>query len=209
MKEYKVGDTIYVKGKVKAIDNTALPYCVDFGNGNNFIDFESGTVWVTSDNMIDELPTAEPVKPVLPKKVADELEYAKNHRHRNFYGYLRAASSDATSMDCPATTRFLDCFRGEKIKILSDAWYNAYTVEEKKYNLILGTDTDDGTNALFKSNPCTDDALGLNTDTYADDLKMAEFYKFTQKEIDKYNKDFWIKNLDLNDYKIEVTDDEQ
>lgn len=206
MKEYKVGDTIYVKGKVKAIDNTALPYCVDFGNGNNFIDFESGTVWVTSDNMIDELPTAEPVKPVLPKKVADELEIAKECKD-SFDVYIMRIINGHTTYENSRV--FWSNSADGVIKTLMDAWNNGYTVEtEKKYNLVLGTDTDDGTNALFKSNPCTDDALGLNTDTYADDLKMAEFYQFTQEEIDKYNKDFWIKNIDLNDYKVEVRIDD-
>ena len=94
-------------------------------------------------------------------------------------------------------------------KLLMNAYINGYTVEtENKYNLILGTGTDGDTNALFKSNPCTNAALLLDTDTYADDLKRDKFYQFTQEEIDKYNKDFWIKNIDLNDYKVEVPIDD-
>ena len=108
-------------------------------------------------------------------------------------------------MEYPAY--YISVISGKDEELLMSAYVNGYTVEkEKKYNLILGTDTDDGTNALFKLNynPCTDDTLGLNTDTYADDLKLYKLYQFTQAEIDKYNKDFWIKNIDLNDYKVEV-----
>lgn len=94
-------------------------------------------------------------------------------------------------------------------ELLMKAYVNGYTVvKDKKYNLVLGTDTGGDTNALVKYNPCTDDELWLNTDTYTDDLKLGKLYQFTQEEIDKYNNDFWIKGIDLNDYKIEVTDDE-
>lgn len=132
----------------------------------------------------------EPEKVVLTKEQAEIVEEA---RDSNYPASYIAGSSDDE-------------------ELLMNAYVNGYTVaKEKKYNLILGTDTDDGTNALFKLvnyNPCTDDALGLNTDTYADDLKLDKLYRFTQEEIDKYNKDFWIKNIDLNDYKMEVTDDD-
>ena len=93
--------------------------------------------------------------------------------------------------------------------LLWEAFFNGYTVEtEKKYNLILGTNTYGDTDALFKSNPCTDAVLCIDADTYADDLKRDKFYQFTQEEIDKFNKDFWIKNIDLNDYKVEVNIDD-
>lgn len=145
--------------------------------------------------------TEEPEKVVVSEEEAEMLETAKNPTFR--------PSSVITS--------YSSCHGGWDLTSdledrLMRAYVNGYTVaKEKKYNLVLGTDTDDGTNALFQLvnyNPCTDDALGLNTDTYADDLKLDEFYQFTQEEIDKYNKDFWIKNIDLNDYKVEVTDDD-
>ena len=132
----------------------------------------------------------EPEKVVLTKEQAEIVEEAYDSNYPA--SYIAGSSDDE--------------------ELLMNAYVNGYTVaKEKKYNLILGTDTDDGTNALFKLvnyNPYTDDALGLNTDTYADDLKLDELYQFTQEEIDKYNNDFWIKNIDLNDYKIEVTDDD-
>ncbi len=128
----------------------------------------------------------EPEKVVLTKEQAEIVEEAYDSNYPA--SYIAGSSDDE--------------------KLIMKAYVNGYTVaKEKKYNLILGTDTDDGTNALFRLvnyNPCTDDALGLNTDTYADDLKLDELYQFTQAEIDKYNKDFWIKNIDLNDYKVEV-----
>ena len=124
MKEYKVGDTVYMKGKVKEINNKALPYCVDF---------ESGTVWVTSDNMIDELPTAEPVKPVLPKKVADELEIAKECKD-SFDVYIMRIINGHTTYENSRV--FWSNSSDGVIKTLMDAWNNGYTVEtEKKYNV--------------------------------------------------------------------------
>ena len=197
MKEYKVGDTIYLKGKVKEIDDTTLPYCVDF---------VSNKVWVTSDNIIDELPTAEPVKPALPKKVADELEIAKECKDSFDVYIMRIINGHNTYENSHV---FWSNSGDGVIKTLMEAWDNGYTVaKEKKYNLILGTETDGDINALVKNSPCTDAVLWLDTDTYADDLKLDKFYQFTQEEIDKYNKDFWIKNIDLNDYKIEVPADE-
>lgn len=130
-----------------------------------------------------------PAPVVVSEEEAEILRMAKTSGHP--YGYIYAHTHTAVNEDR-----------------LMRAYVNGYTVAKaKKYNLVLGSDTDDGTNALFKLvnyNPCTDDALGLNTDTYADDLKLDELYQFTQEEIDKYNKDFWIKGIDLNNYKVEV-----
>ena len=90
----------------------------------------------------------------------------------------------------------------EQIKILSDAWYNGYTVkQEPRYNLILGTDTDGDCNAFFK---CHNE---LRLDTEADGVLDDADYQFTQAEIDSYNKDgaSWVYNsLDLNNLKVEV-----
>jgi len=203
MKEYNVGDTIYVKGKVKQLDKDGNIYCYQVYIA------DVGPLWVYNSDMVEKLPTAELVKPVLPKKVADELEIAKECKD-SFDVYIMRIIIDHTTYENSHV--FWSNSGDGVIKTLMDAWNNGYTVaKEKKYNLILGTDTDDGTNALFKLvnyNPCTDDALGLDADTYADDLKLDELYQFTQEEIDKYNNDFWIKNIDLNDYKIEVTDDD-
>ena len=127
----------------------------------------------------------EPEKVVLTKEQAEIVEEAYDSNYPA--SYIAGSSDDE--------------------KLLMSAYVNGYTLaKEKKYNLILGTDTDDSTNALFKLNynPCTDNALGLDADTYADDLKLDKLYQFTQSEIDKYNKDFWIKGIDLNDYKVEV-----
>lgn len=176
MKEYKVGDTIYVKGKVKAIDNTALPYCVDFGNGNNFIDCESGTVWVTSDNMIDELPIAEPVKPVLPKKVADELEIAKECKD-SFDVYIMRIINGYTTYENSRV--FWSNSADGVIKTLMDAWNNGYTVEtEKKYNVKVP-------HAVISYFKKTDANYCIAGDTFYVDLD-EDLAQFTEAEIEKY-----------------------
>lgn len=201
MKNYKVGDTVYVKGKITDVDHneTMLPYCVVSSPNYHF--------WASQESVLDELPTAEPVKSVLPKDVADELEDAKKSAY-NFFGFLR----DCNNKTYPETCHFMfyDTVSSDtQIKILSDAWYNGYTVEkEPVYNLILGFDPDESDrrlcNALYKNHG--ELSIDAATDTY--DLRGDDDYQFTQEEIDKYNKSFWIKNIDLNDYKVEVVADD-
>ena len=196
MKEHKVGDTIYAKGKIIQVDDTSLPYYVEFGAGV--------AIWIDSDITADSY---NPVKPVLPKEVADEMEKAKE-TNKFFDLYIQRVIGNNPKF-YPHSSKYWYHHDGNNTETLLNAWNNGYTVEtEKKYNLILGTNTYGDTDALFKSNPCTDASLCIDADTYADDLKRDKFYQFTQEEIDKYNKDFWIKNIDLNDYKVEVPIDD-
>ena len=120
-REYKVGETIYVKGKIDYIDenDTSLPYRVDFVNG---------TVWAHSDNIIDELPTAEPVKPVLPKEVADELEIAKKSNFSFDVYIVQIISGNAAYYN---SREFWINSDDGVIKTLMDAWHNGYTVEKE------------------------------------------------------------------------------
>lgn len=203
MKQYKVGDTITVKAKVIRTTNSKdMPYLVSYITDYDNDDFRrNSSFWVTESEVV------EPVKPVLPKDVADELEDAKKSAY-NFFGFLR----DCNNKTYPETCHFMfyDTVSSDtQIKILSDAWYNGYTVEkEPVYNLILGFDPDESDrrlcNALYKNHG--ELSIDAATDTY--DLQGDDDYQFTQEEIDKYNKNFWIKNLDLNDYKVEVSADE-
>lgn len=203
MKEYKVGDTIYLKAFVANVDKSdpEKTYGVNFVRGIYGVQ-----AWPDCEAIIDELPVAEPVKPIIPKDVADELEDAKK-TFNDFYAYLDSADR----VWQPKTYTYVfssDANRDAKIKIMSDAWYNGYTVEkELVYNLILGFDPDESDrrlcNALYKNHG--ELSIDAATDTY--DLRGDDDYQFTQEEIDKYNKNFWIKNIDLNDYKKLVADD--
>lgn len=193
MKNYKVGDTIYIKDTVVCIDleDTCITY-----RGHNG--------WIENDTVVDELPTAEPVKPVLSKAVADELETTKK-LNVTFDGYIMRVI-DNHYLYTNSHTFWMNSDDGV-IKILMDAWYNGYTVEKPKlYNLILNDDCNGQIICLF--NPNGFDKLYTDSYTSDIDLKHDERYQFTQEEIDKYNEDFWIKNLDLNDYKVEVSADE-
>lgn len=86
---------------------------------------------------------------------------------------------------------------------------NGYTTEKPKlYNLILSEDYYKGAVVcLYK--PIQSYELYTISSINDDDLKHNKKYQFTQEEIDEYNKSFWIKNLDLNDYKVEVRTDEE
>ena len=196
-KEYKVGDTIYVKGTVGRTDDTRNPCYVEFGYGVEG--------WIPRDNIIDELPTAEPVKPVLPKEVTDELEDAKNNV-LSFIGYMNTAiENDYCETNIFAFGEGANV--NKMIKVLSDAWYNGYTVEkEKKYVLpIPGTDYHNNQmhgNAKYYAVKGTGnwrpDAIALGTD---DAVKHG--YTVTQSDIDSAPD--WVKTITP----VEVTDDEQ
>ena len=120
MKEYKVGDTIYVKDTVTDIDGDD-PTATYYGNHHG---------WFDNSCIIDELP-AEPVKPVLPKEVADELEIAKECKD-SFDVYIMRIINGHTTYENSHV--FWSNSGDGVIKTLMDAWDNGYTVEkEKKY----------------------------------------------------------------------------
>ena len=148
-------------------------------------------------------------KIVLPKDVADELEIAKECKD-SFDVYIMRIINGHTIYENSHV--FWSNSGDGVIKTLMDAWDNGYTVaKDKKYNLVLGTN---GSNKYTCSTIVKETSfegnifLFINPVTIPNDLTVPQ-YQFTQSEIDKYNNDFWIKNIDLNDYKIEVTDDEQ
>lgn len=198
MRDYKVGDTIYVKGKITDVDHneTMLPYCVVSSPNYHF--------WASQESVIDELPPAEPVKPVLPKKVADEMEAYKGYGDDfNEYIYNVMAVPDTHYL-----IKTHDTFIRSNVTVetLLNAWNNGYTVEKPKlYNLVLGKNMWGWPLALYKPTG-NDNNLIAYPDATPKHLRDS-MYQFTQEEIDKYNKNFWINNIDLNDYKELVADD--
>lgn len=202
MKNYKVGDTIAVKAKViRATNGSEMPYQVSYITGYDNDGLRRGnSFWVTDSEIV------EPVKPALPKGVADELEDAKKSAY-NFFGFLR----DCNNKTYPETCHFMfyDTVSSDtQIKILSDAWYNGYTVEKPKlYNLVFGFDSYYKERVAFYKAGSHGVDIAIDNETNDDSLKHDDSYQFTQEEIDKYNKNFWINNIDLNDYKELVADD--
>ncbi|MFD1410615.1 DUF1642 domain-containing protein [Lapidilactobacillus gannanensis] len=142
MKEYKVGDTIYTKGTVVQIDGNdhEQPYCI------KFVDRDYGNqAWPNRSAIIDELPTAKPAKPVLPKEVADELEGAKKYK-KLFDVYIMRIINDNTTYE--NSRAFWNNSDDGVIKTLMDAWNNGYTVEKELANLVYVP----GTNKKFVYN---------------------------------------------------------
>lgn len=187
MKNYKVGDTIYVKGKIVEIDHddTDLPYCVNVGPING--------IWPDRSDIIDELPPAEPVKPVLPKGVADELENYKS-LYSTFHRYLHDSWSDKFA----APNSYLYLKNSHDEKILATAWYNGYTVEKEPtwYIKVPGKFVRPTYYAI------NDGSLAFG---YLDEDKKGyrdySAHAFTNEEIKKY---------DLENFKKElVTDDSE
>lgn len=192
MKEYKVGDTIYVKDTVNNIDE------------HDPIGTYRGkyTGWFANRTIIDELPVAEPVKPVLPKNVAEEMESAKDDCG-NFFSYL------ADSNKYPATLSYTFPLNGaddDRIKILAKAWYNGYTVEqEPRYKVYVA-----GTNKQYmyvkrgelakahnkKATPITPQSIG-NYITAG--VSHRDLYWFTDEEITKFDLQDCEKELVADD----------
>ena len=75
------------------------------------------------------------------------------------------------------------------------------------YNLIFDDNFNGKIACLFKQ-PILDE-LWVAYETSDINLKYDENYQFNQEEIDKYNKNFLMKNTDLNDYEVEVSTDEE
>lgn len=197
MKQYKVGDTIAVKAKViRATNGSEMPYQVSYITGYDNGGLRSGnSFWVTDSEIV------EPVKPVLPKNVADEMEAYKEYGDDfNEYIYNVMAVPDTHYL-----IKTHDTFIRSNVTVetLLNAWNNGYTVEKPKlYNLVLGKNMWGWPLALYK--PTGNDNNLIAYPDAAPKYLRDSVYQFTQEEIDKYNKDFWIKNLDLNDYKVEV-----
>lgn len=188
MKNYKVGDTIYIKDTVNNIDE------------HDPIGTYRGkyTGWFANRTIIDELPVAEPVKPVLPKGVADELETTKK-LNVTFDGYIMRVI-DNHYLYTNSHTFWMNSDDGV-IKILMDAWYNGYTIEpEKKYNVfapkswIAGHEVENRVVAFCKKN---NGNIG-----YYQTCKQylgASKYQFTIEEIKKYDLENFHKELVTDD----------
>ena len=193
MKDYKVGDTIYVKDTV-----------VDIDTADNDMTYQGGHFgWFYNSNVVDELPVAEPVKPVLPKDVADELEDAKKSAY-NFFGFLR----DCNNKTYPETFHFMfyDTVSSDtQIKILSDAWYNGYTVEQVPRYMVYVP----GTNKHYlyvkrgswakvdnkKATPITPQSIN----NYLTAGGNRDLYWFTDEEITKFDLQDCEKELVADD----------
>lgn len=188
MKKYKVGDTIYLKGTIVDSD-CAQQYLIKPG------DYTYG-FWFNRDAIAD-LP--EPVKPILPKKVADEISFAKSIKGVTFDDYIVRELIRSDYKDSATNKMIKSSDVPNVIEVLLNAWNNGYTVEEKKYNLVIGTDSRNNRVCVYH----IADETRIDGFTLEHDLNSSQ-YQFTQAEIDKYNKDFWIKNIDLNNYKVEV-----
>lgn len=138
-----------------------------------------------------------------PKDVAEELVLAKESGG-TFYNYI------TDHVAHPKTYLFMfKCFdNNTRVVALFDAWFNGYTVEKPKlYNLVFGFDSYYKERVAFYKAGSHGVDITIDNETNDDSLKHDDSYQFTQEEIDKYNKNFWINNIDLNDYKELVADD--
>ncbi|WP_125606762.1 DUF1642 domain-containing protein [Lapidilactobacillus bayanensis] len=192
-REYKVGDTVYVKGKIIQADEShgKFPYCVSFSDSDFTRIIDMCHAWLDEDSFVEP-----PAKPTLPKEVADELEDAKKTFH-DFYAYLDSADR----IWQPKTYTYVfssDTNRDAKIKILSDAWYNGYTVEKEPtwYIEVPGKFNRPTYYAI------NDGALAFGY--FDEDKKWYHDYSahaFTDEEIKKYDLENFDKEL--------VTDDDE
>lgn len=190
MRDYKVGDTIYIKETVTAVDqyDSKKTYRGEYGS------------WLDNKSIIGELPVAEPVKPVLPEDVADELEKAKNNI-LNFYGYL---DSTLPLMNSFVFGHLSD--RDARIKILSDAWYNGYTVEKVPRYMVYVPGTNKhylyvkrGSWAKASNKKTTPITPQFINNYLATSIDHRDLYWFTDEEISKFGLQDCEKELVADD----------
>jgi len=199
-KEYKVGDTVYAKCKILQVDedDDKYPYGVVFSN-HDYTD-----AWISDQAIVEP-----PAKPTLPKGVADEIE---DYKLKGFDLIDYFTSFNECADDVKNSSKYMcdntDEVNNQRVANLANAWNNGYTVEKPKlYNLIFDNNYNGKIICLFKLTLV--DELWAAYNIGDTSLKHNEEYQFTQEEIDECNKSFWIKNVDLNDYKVEVQTDEE
>ena len=188
MKKYKVGDTIYAKGKIIQIAEShgKLPYCVAFSDSNITRIIDMCHAWLDEDSFV-ELPA----KPALPKDVADELDDAKVH-NLDFIGYMNVAIDNGYPVTNMLT--YGNAHPSIFIKILSDAWFNGYTVEKESRYMVYVP----GTNKKFLYNKRGDSstrAAKLETPIVPSPVTSYQtaygqykpLYWFTDEEITKFS----------------------
>lgn len=196
MKEYKTGDTIYVKCIIAQIDKNdhEKPY------GIKFVDREYGTqAWPNRSVIIDELSTAEPVKPVLPKEVADELEIAKKSNLSFDVYIVQIISGNA---DYYNSREFWINSSDDVIKTLMDAWNNGYTVEKEPVNLVYVP----GTNKKFLYNKRGDSS------TRAAKLKtpiVPSPVTSYQTSYDQYKPLYWFADAEITKFGLQDCEQEE
>jgi len=185
-KKYKVGDTIYAKGKVKEIDSgdDYLPYKVKFED--NSIDS-----WLSKDSILEP-----PVKPVIPKGVADEIEEYKL-KGVDLINYFSSISISGCDTKNSYNYVYMNTHEVTESHIgtLADAWNNGYTVaSELNYLAYLPLPVSD-----LKNHNCAqlyhfDDQPILQvkwSPSKTTELQYKdERYQFTKEEIDQLRVDY-------------------
>lgn len=194
MKQYKIGDTIYIKDQIVAIDTdpcTYSKYCT--------IDKR----WVSNTAIVDELPTAEPVKPVLSKAVADELETTKK-LNVTFDGYIMRVI-DNHYLYTNTHTFWINSDDGV-IKILMDAWYNGYTIEQVPRYMVYVPGTNKhylyvkrGSWAKASNKKTTPITPQFINNYLATSSNHRDLYWFTYEEITKFDLQDCEKELVADD----------
>lgn len=198
----KIGDKFYIPAEVLSFSGvTKVPYKVALGLEDE--DTQQPVAWFAEKDLTNPVPK-------LPIPVAQELENTKNYM--SLYNYLSIVLEMSSESSFQKTITWLKASddpkeRDTRIQMLANAWLDVWDTEPELYNLVLGTRDDSPLQAAFVKITDWDDNtyLSLNAGSITHDLSIPQ-YQFTQEEIDKYNENLWIKNLDLNDYKVEVKD---
>lgn len=194
-RKYKVGDTIYVEDTVVSID--------EYDSIASYRGKYNG--WFANKAIIDELPTAEPVKPVLPKNVADEMEAYKEYGDDfNEYIYNVMAVPDTHYL-----IKTHDTFIRSNITVetLLNAWNNGYTIEQVPRYMVYVPGTNKhylyvkrGSWAKVDNKKATPITL-QSINNYLTAGGNRDLYWFTDEEISK----FGLQDCE----KEEVTDDDE
>ena len=192
MKKYKVGDTIYAKGKIMQADEShgKFPYCVSFSDSDFTGIIDMCHAWLDEDSFVES-----PVKPMMPKDVADEMSFAKSIKGVTFDDYIVRELIRSDYKDSATNKMIQSSDIPNAIEVLLNAWNNGYTVAaEPNYLAYLPLPVSDLKNHNcaqlyhFADKPILQVKWSPSKTTelqYKD-----ERYQFTKEEIDQLRVDY-------------------
>ena len=187
MKEHKVGDTIYAKGKIIQVAEShgKFPYCVSFSDSDFTRIIDMCHAWLDEDSFVEP-----PAKPTLPKDVADELEYYKL-KGFDLIDYFTSFNEGASDVNNSSNYVYdnKDEVNNQRVANLANAWNNGYVLEQEHlylayiplpFNDIESDDNQWNCAQLCRHSEGKLDWCAANMN-HLDSIN--EDYKFTQEEI--------------------------
>lgn len=163
------GKEYWVKARFLRDDNYHFkPLLFEFG------EVVDGTSWIARDiEAVEAIPVRE--KEVIPKFVADWIEYCKKEKFWALHGAYINMSEQLKNWR----------FKGNNSEIFARAWLDGYEIEKEPLYWVRDKE---GRSLLTKKPKGIEVSNGLSVDFQKFN---AESYTFTEKEIKDYDERYW------------------